>query len=100
MSDDSKPALSRRALLAGSAAVGAAAGSGAITGFPMIWAQTIKDIEIVHAGQPVTAIPAIGEQATKDLGFKVTMQASESADLLNRYLSQNSAIDVGDISLP
>ncbi|MGO7165393.1 twin-arginine translocation signal domain-containing protein, partial [Rhizobium johnstonii] len=33
--------LSRRALLkTGAAAVGAIAGSGAITGFPTIWAQT------------------------------------------------------------
>ena len=101
MTEESKPSLGRRAVLAaGSAAVGVAAGSGALRGFPTIWAQTIKDIEIRHAGQPVTAIPAIAEQATKDLGFKVTMQASESADLLNRYLSQSSAIDVGDISLP
>lgn len=101
MSDDAVPSLSRRRVLgAGSIAAGAAIGSGAIRGFPTIWAQTIKDIEIRHAGQPVTAIPAIGEQASKDLGFKVTMQASESADLLNRFLSQTDSIDVGDISLP
>ena len=101
MSNDTPPALSRRRLLsAGSAVAGAALGSGAIRGFPTIWAQTIKDIEIRHAGLPVTAFPAIAEQASKDLGFKVTMQASESSDLLNRYLSQSSAMDVGDISLP
>jgi putative spermidine/putrescine transport system substrate-binding protein len=90
--------LSRRGVLA--AAVGAAAGSGAITGFPTIWAQNIKDVEIKHAGQPVTVLTQIGDQATKDLGFKVTMQASESADLLNRYLTQSANIDVGDISPP
>ncbi len=59
-------------------------------GFPTIWAQTIKDIEIKHAGPPVTAIQAIGDQATKDLGFKVTMQATENADLLNRFLTQSA----------
>src|SRR5277367_1688362 len=53
-----------------------------------------------HAGPQVTAIPAIAEQATKDLGFKVHMQASENADLLNRFLSQSNAIDVADVSLP
>ncbi|GAC1339567.1 MAG: PotD/PotF family extracellular solute-binding protein [Acetobacteraceae bacterium] len=90
----------RRLLQAGSAAIGAAAGSGALQGFPTIWAQNIKDIEIKHAGPPVTAIQAIGDQATKELGFKVTMQASESADLLNRFLTQAANIDVGDISLP
>ena len=52
-----------------------------------------------HAGPPVTAIPRIAEQATKDLGFTVQMQASENADLLNRFLSQSSVIDCADISL-
>jgi putative spermidine/putrescine transport system substrate-binding protein len=89
--------ISRRGVLA--AAVGAAAGSGAITGFPTIWAQNIKDVEIRHAGQPVTVLTQIGEQATKDLGFKVTMQAAENADLINRYLTQSANIDVGDVSL-
>jgi putative spermidine/putrescine transport system substrate-binding protein len=89
--------LSRRRLLA--SAAGLAAGSGALTGFPTIWAQNIKDIEIRHAGQPVTVLTSIGEQATKDLGFKVTMQASENADLINRFLTQSANIDVGDVSL-
>jgi putative spermidine/putrescine transport system substrate-binding protein len=88
--------VSRRALLAG---VGAAAGSGAVTGFPTIWAQNIKDIVLRHAGPPVTAIPAIAEQATKDLGFTVQMQAAENADLLNRFLSSSNSIDCADISL-
>ncbi len=78
---------------------GAALGSGAITGFPTIWAQNIKDIVLRHAGPPVTAIPAIAEQASKDLGFTVRMQATESADLLNRFLSQSSAIDCADVSI-
>jgi len=85
--------LGRRALLA---TAGAAIGSG---GFPTIWAQNIKDIVLRHAGPPVAAIPAIAEQASKDLGFTVQMQASENADLINRFLSQSSAIDCADISL-
>src|SRR6195952_5211437 len=100
MSGLSKATLSRRRLLKGAAAVGGlAAGSGALTGFPTIWAQNIKDVVLHHAGPPVTAIPAIAEQASKDLGFTVQMQASENADLLNRFLSQSSAIDCADISL-
>jgi putative spermidine/putrescine transport system substrate-binding protein len=91
---------SRRGLMKGAAAVvGAAIGSDAIRGFPTIWAQNIKDIVLHHAGPPVTAIPAIAEKASKDLGFTVQMQASENADLLNRFLSQSSAIDCADISL-
>jgi len=96
-----KPAgIGRRTLLkSASAAAGLAAGSGALTGFPTIWAQNIKDVVLHHAGPPVTAIPRIAEQASKDLGFTVQMQASENADLLNRFLSQSSAIDCADISL-
>ncbi len=95
-----KSGPSRRGLLKGAAAVaGAAVGSGAVTGFPTIWAQNIKDVVLHHAGPPVTAIPAIAEQATKDLGFTVHMQASENADLLNRFLSQSSAIDCADVSI-
>jgi putative spermidine/putrescine transport system substrate-binding protein len=84
--------------LKGAAALaGSAVGSG-IGGFPTVWAQNIKDVVLRHAGAPVSAIPAIAEQATKDLGFTVTMQASEPADLLNRFLSQSSAIDCADVN--
>jgi len=92
-----KAGISRRGFATG--ALGLAAGSGAITGFPTLWAQNVKDITLNHAGPPVTAIPQVAEQATKDLGFTVRMQATENADLLNRFLSQSSAIDTADISL-
>jgi putative spermidine/putrescine transport system substrate-binding protein len=92
--------VTRRRLLQGGAALGGlAAGSGALAGFPTIWAQEIKDITLHHAGPPVAAIPQIAEQANKELGFKIVMQASENADLLNRFLSQSTAIDVGDVNL-
>ncbi len=92
--------VSRRGLIKGAAALsGAAIGSNAISGFPTIWAQNIKDIVLHHAGPPVTAIPAIAEQATKDLGFTVQMQAVENADLLNRFLSAANTIDCADVSL-
>ena len=81
------------------AAIGGAAGIGAIRGFPTIWAQNIKDVVLNHAGPPVTAIPRIAEQASKDLGFTVHMQTTENADLLNRFLSQSSAIDCADVSI-
>src|SRR5258708_37294794 len=93
--------VSRRRFLKGvSTTAGLAVGSSAIGGFPTVWAQNIKDVTINHAGPPVTAIPRIAEQAGKDLGFTVHMQASENADLLNRFLSQSNAIDVADVSLP
>jgi putative spermidine/putrescine transport system substrate-binding protein len=89
----------RRLIKTVSASAGVAAGSDALTGFPTIWAQNVKDVTLVHAGPPVAAIPQIGEQATKDLGFTIRMQATENADLLNRFLSQSSSIDVGDVSI-
>jgi putative spermidine/putrescine transport system substrate-binding protein len=89
----------RRLLQGASALAGITAGSGALTGFPTIWAQNIKDIVLRQAGSPVAAIPKIAEQANKDLGFTIQMQATENADLLNRFLSQSSAIDVGDVSI-
>ena len=68
--------LSRRALLKGTApGVGAAVGSGAVTGFPTIWAQNIKDVTLVHIGGSYACIKEIGDQASKDLGFKIEMQA-------------------------
>jgi len=96
-----KSRVSRRAVLRGAAATaGIAAGSGAVSGFPTIWAQTLKDLVLNYIGPPVTAIPAIGEQASKDLGFTIHMQTVENADLLNRFLSQSASFDVADVSTP
>src|SRR5664279_4310265 len=95
-----KATMSRRTILKAAAAVaGATTGGGAITGFPVIWAQNIKDVVLRHNGTPVTAIPAIGEQANKDLGFTVKMQASEGNDLLNRLLTAPTSLDCADISI-
>ena len=69
-----KKGISRRAVLkAGAALTGAAIGSDAASGFPTIWAQEIKDIELRHVGVSYSVVKAIGDQAAKDLGFKVTM---------------------------
>ena len=90
--------VSRRSVLKGAAALGGAAIGSGVGGFPTVWAQNIKDVVLRHAGAPVTAIPRIAEHATTDLGFTVQMQASEPADLLNRFLSQSSAIDCADVN--
>jgi putative spermidine/putrescine transport system substrate-binding protein len=85
----------RRAILS----TAAATATTAIAGFPTIWAQNIKDIVLRHNGTPVTAIPAIGEQANKDLPFTIKMQASEGNDLLNRLLSTPTSADCADLSI-
>ncbi len=94
-----KSHIDRRTILKGATATAGVAASTAISGFPTIWAQNIKDIVLRHSGPPVTAIQKIAEQASKDLGFTVQMQASENADLLNRFLSQSNTMDCADISL-
>ncbi len=93
-----KAGVSRRKLLKASAAgAGLAAGAGAFSGFPTVWAQNIKDITLAHVGGSYSAIKEIGEQATKDLGFKVEMQAVDPATQLNRSLTQPKTIDINDI---
>ena len=84
-----KKGISRRAVLkAGAAVTGAAIGADAIRGFPTIWAQEIKDIELRHVGVSYSVVKAIGDQAAKDLGFKVTMQNLDTSAAINRFITQ------------
>lgn len=93
-----RPKLTRRKFLkAAGAALGAAAGSGLIDGFPLIWAQTMKDIKLVQVGGSYSAIKDIADQATKDLGFTVEMQTAPHDALLNRLVTQPQSIDIADI---
>ena len=88
---------SRRQLLKGAAAVaGAAAGSNVI-GAPVIWAQEIKDIELRHIGVSYSVVQAIGDQAAKDLGFKVTMQNLDTSAAINRFITQPNTVDIPDL---
>src|SRR3982751_5411038 len=88
---------SRRQVLKGaSAAAGAAAGSGVI-GAPVIWAQEIKDIELRHVGVSYSVVKAIGDQAAKDLGFKVTMQNVDTSAAINRFITQPNTVDIPDL---
>jgi putative spermidine/putrescine transport system substrate-binding protein len=89
---------SRRAVLkAGGALLGSAAGAGAITGFPTIWAHEIKDIELRHVGVSYSVVKAIGDQASKDLGFKVTMQNLDTTAAINRFITQPDSVDIADV---
>ena len=64
--------LGRRGLLA---AAGVAAGSGAITGFPTIWAQNIKNVTLRQFGTGVSNLNAIADKVKADLGFTLSMTA-------------------------
>src|SRR6476646_10194781 len=89
--------VSRRSLLkAGAALAGAAAGSDVFS-VPTIWAQDIKDIELRHAGVSYSVVKAIGDQAAKDLGFKVTMQNLDTSAAINRFISQPNSVDIADL---
>jgi len=89
----------RRLLKGGAAAAGLAAGSGAMTGFPTIWAQNIKDVVITHVGQSFSVIPQIAAQASKDLGFKTDMQTVDLNSHMNRRFTQPDSIDIADVSI-
>src|SRR2546421_6492045 len=90
--------LSRREVLKGAAATaGMMAGSGALGGFPTIWAQNIKDVKLVQVGGSYSAIIDIGRQATKDLGFQVEMQTGAHDALLNRFVTQPNSVDIADM---
>jgi len=88
---------SRRAVLKGAAAAGAALGAGAVTGFPTVWAQTIKDVTLNHVGSSYSAIIDIARQASQDLGFKVEMQNVNGDALVNRVVTQPTTVDIADI---
>jgi putative spermidine/putrescine transport system substrate-binding protein len=89
----------RRLLKGGAAAAGLAAGSGAISGFPTIWAHNIKDVVITHVGQSFSVIPQIAAQASKDLGFKIDMQTVDLNTQMNRLFTQPDSIDIADLSI-
>ena len=89
--------VNRRAMLKGAAAVaGVAIGSKAITGFPTIWAQEIKDITLTHVGMSYSTIIDIAKQASKDLGFKVEMAVTDHPGFVTRVTTQPESVDVAD----
>ncbi|KOF15209.1 ABC transporter substrate-binding protein [Ensifer adhaerens] len=95
-SKTSKEGLSRRTLLkTGAAAIGAIAGSGAITGFPTIWAQ--NPITLRQFGTGVSNINAIAEKCKQDLGITLEMTATDSDAAAQRAVTQPDSYDIADI---
>ncbi len=74
-----------------------AAAAGTVVGAPTIWAQEIKDIELRHVGVSYSVVKAIGDQAAKDLGFKVTMQNLDTSAAINRFITQPNSVDIADL---
>ncbi|WP_207459043.1 PotD/PotF family extracellular solute-binding protein [Azospirillum sp. SYSU D00513] len=90
--------ISRRGLLKGTAAVaGVAAGSGAITGFPTIWAQNIKNVTLRQFGTGVSNLNAVADKVKEDLGFTLQMTALDSDAVAQRAVTQPKSYDIADI---
>jgi putative spermidine/putrescine transport system substrate-binding protein len=91
-----KKSVSRRSVLKGGAAI---AGVTAVTGFPTVWAQNIKDITLNHTGMSYSTIADIARQATLDLGFKVEMSVVDHPGLTNRMIQDPNSIDIADAEI-
>ena len=92
---DMKP--SRRSVLKGAAALaGTAVGTGAVTGFPTIWAQNIKDVTLRQFGTGVSAYNDIAVQVKKDLGFTLELAALDSDAVVQRAVTQPKSYEIVD----
>ncbi len=88
--------VTRRSVLKGGAAL---TGITAVTGFPMVWAQNLKDITLNHTGMSYSTIADIARQASQDLGFKVEMSVVDHPGLLNRMVNDPKSIDIADMEI-
>ncbi|WP_428699071.1 ABC transporter substrate-binding protein [Stappia sp.] len=88
--------ISRRTLLkSGAATAGLAAGAGAITGFPTIWAQ--NPITLRQFGTGVSNLNAIAQKCKEDLGITLEMTATDSDAAAQRAVTQPDSYDIADI---
>ena len=86
--------LGRRSLLAGA---GVAVGSGAITGFPTIWAQNIKNVTLRQFGTGVSNLNAVADKVKADLGFTLSMTALDTDAVTQKAVTQPKSYDIADI---
>ena len=84
----------RRSLLA---TAGAVAGSGAVTGFPTIWAQNIKNITLRQFGTGVSNLNAVADKVKTDLGFTLQMTALDTDAVTQKAVTQPKSYDIADI---
>lgn len=90
--------LSRRNVLKGTAATAAiAAGSGAVTGFPTVWAQNIKNVTLRQFGTGVSNLNEVANKVKEDLGFTLEMTALDSDSVTQRAVTQPKSFDIADI---
>ena len=76
---------------------GAAIGSGAITGFPTIWGQNIKNVTLRQFGTGVSNLNAVAEKVKADLGFTLSMTALDTDAVIQKAVTQPRSYDIADI---
>src|SRR5271155_3939697 len=87
--------VSRRALLKGGAGIaGAAAGSGAITGFPYVWSQEEKVLR--YLGTAVNQSDDITKKVKKDTGITIQNIVATTDDVTKRVITQPNSFDILD----
>src|SRR3981081_2384322 len=87
--------VSRRAVLKGAAgAVGLAAGSGAITGFPYVHSADPKVLR--YLGTAVNAGDEISKKCLEDTGIKIEYITATTDDVTKRVITQPNSFDVLD----
>src|SRR6201747_3263544 len=97
MSKSSKPnrGVSRRAVLKGAAgAVGLAAGSGAITGFPYVHSADPKVLR--YLGTAVNEGDEISKKCLEDTGIKIEYITATTDDVTKRVITQPNSFDILD----
>ncbi len=87
--------LSRRSVLKmAGAATGAAAGSGAITGFPAVWSQEPKVLR--YLGTAVNQADDITKKVKADTGITIEYISATTDDVTKRVVTQPNSFDVLD----
>ena len=87
--------LSRRALLKGAAGLaGAAAGSGAITGFPAVWSQEEKVLR--YLGTAVNQSDDITKKVKEETGITIQNIVATTDDVTKRVITQPNSFDILD----
>ena len=89
-----KSNITRRGALA---LAGAAAGSGAVTGFPTIWAQNIRNVTLRQFGTGVSNLNALADKVKADLGFTLQMTALDTDAVTQKAVTQPRSYDIADI---
>ena len=87
--------VSRRAVLKGAAGLaGAAAGSGAITGFPAVWSQ--EDKVLRYLGTAVNQSDDITKKVKADTGITIQNIVATTDDVTKRVITQPNSFDILD----